>query len=389
MRITINSVNLALFTKRYVHPKLWDVDAKKCKGKSSESMEINNYLDSYKNNVYNKYTDLLKSYEEVTPELLRDAILCVNSAKARTLCSIWEEHVEELRLLIGKESSYANFQKYRAALKYMVEFLQKDYKTKDIPIKYVDRNMVQKFEMFLKIRKNLCHNTTMKYLQNFKRIVLIALKNGWLVVNPFIDFKLGLREVDSTYLTEAEMQKIMSLDIQIDRLDLVRDLFVFSCFSGLAYSDLYKLKRSEIELNPDGTLWIKTRRQKTKVKAQIPLLEVPKLIIEKYVDLETLKAEDKILPVLSNQKLNAYLKEIQTLSGLEKNLTFHVARHTFATTVTMMHGVPIESVSRMLGHTNIKTTQHYARIVDAKIGSDMALLAGKLGGRYIMATANA
>ena len=249
--------------------------------------------------------------------------------------------------------------------------------------------MVVKFEVFLRTKKLCNYNTTIKYLQNFKRIVMIGFKNGWLKINPFADFKLTLREVDRPYLTEKELQNIMDLEIMIPRLELVRDLFVFSCFSGLAYADLFKLKASEIECDPKGVLWIRTRRQKTKVKAQIPLLNVPTFIIEKYTDLSILKAEEKVLPVISNQKLNAYLKEIQTLTGLEKSLTFHVAMHTFATTVTMMNGVPIESVSRMLGHKDIKSTQHYARIVDTKIGNDMTDLALKMGTRLSFPKATA
>jgi integrase len=229
------------------------------------------------------------------------------------------------------------------------------------------------------------YNTTIKYLQNFKRVFLIGVKNGWVQSDPFAGFKLNLEETDRTYLTEDELQNIMGLEILIPRLELVRDIFIFSCFSGLAYSDIFKLKGSELERDPNGTLWVKTRRQKTKVKSQIPLLNVPKAIIEKYCDLSILTAESKVLPVFSNQKLNAYLKEIQMMARLEKNLTFHVARHTFATTVTMTNGVPIESVAKMMGHKNIKTTQHYARIVDSKINNDMIDLANRIGTKFSFA----
>ena len=381
MRITINGQSLAMFTKRNVHPDVWDGKLGMCKGKTSEALEVNRYMEAFKANAYNKYADLNALYDQATPELLRDAILCVNTSKSKTLFTVWEDHTHDLKLLIGKETSYANYQKYCTALKWMKQFLMEEYRVHDVPIKLINRQMVVKFEVFLRTKKLCNYNTTIKYLQNFKRIVMIGFKNGWLKINPFADFKLTLREVDRPYLTEKELQNIMDLEIMIPRLELVRDLFVFSCFSGLAYADLFKLKASEIECDPKGVLWIRTRRQKTKVKAQIPLLNVPTFIIEKYTDLSILKAEEKVLPVISNQKLNAYLKEIQTLIGLEKSLTFHVARHTFATTVTMMNGVPIESVSRMLGHKDIKSTQHYARIVDTKIGNDMTDLALKMGTR--------
>jgi len=389
MRITINGKRLALFTKRTIKPELWDVSKGMCRGKTQQARDINNFIEAFRTKVFNKHTELMSSYEEVTPELLRDSILCINTAKSRSLCSIWEEHIADLKRMIGKETSYANYQKYSTALRYMKEFLLSEYQMKDVPIKLLNRQMVVKFELFLRTNKFCNFNTTTKYLQNFKRILMIAFRNGWLKVNPFADFKLTLREVDRPYLTEDELKNVMELEILMPRLELVRDLFVFSCFSGLAYSDLFKLKGSEIERDPKGILWIKTRRQKTKVKAQIPLLHIPTFIIEKYCDLSILKAEQKVLPVLSNQKLNSYLKEIQTLARNEKTFTFHMARHTFATTVTMMNGVPIESVARMLGHKNIKTTQHYARIVDTKIGNDMMDLAQKLGNRFIMPTSPA
>ncbi len=381
MRITINGKSLTIFTKRNVVPELWEAKQGLCRGKTNAAVEVNRYLEDFKAHTYHKYAELNTMYDHCTPELLRDAILSINTSKARTLCIIWDEHVEDLRLMIGKETSYGNYHKYRTALKYMRQFLIEELKVPDVPIKVVNRQMVSKFEMFLRTKKNCCHNTTMKYLQNFKRIVRIGIQNGWLRNNPFVDFKLSLREVDRPYLNESELQSIMDLEVLMPRLELVRDLFVFACFSGLSYADLFKLKKAELEEDHHGVLWIKTRRQKTKARSQVPLLHVPKFIIEKYSDLSILKAEDKVLPVLSNQKLNAYLKEIQTLARIEKLLTFHVARHTFATTVTMLNGVPIESIAKMLGHKNIRTTQHYARIVDAKIGNDMNELASKIGSR--------
>ncbi|OIP02437.1 MAG: hypothetical protein AUJ98_01420 [Bacteroidetes bacterium CG2_30_33_31] len=382
LRITMNARFVTLSIKRSIKPDNWDQHLGRCRGRTVEATEINNYIEAFRGKVLNKYTELISIYEQVTPELLRDTVFCINSAKSKTICDIWEDHVLDLKKLIDKGSSYTLYQKFNTALRYFKDFLQQDYRMKDISVKLIDRVLVVKFEIYLRTNKLLSYNTTIKYLQNFKTVVIIAMKNGWLKVNPFIDFKLTLHEVDRPYLSENEIQKLLMFDMKIQRLELVRDLFIFSCFSGLAYSDLFKLKRSEIETDANVTLWIKTRRQKTKIRTQIPLLEIPRMILEKYTDLSKLKAEDKVLPVLSNQKLNAYLKEILTISGIEKTLTFHVARHTFATTVTMMNGVPIESVSRMLGHTNIKTTQHYARIVDAKIGNDIMLLAQKLNGRY-------
>ena len=189
-----------------------------------------------------------------------------------------------------------------------------------------------------------------------------------------------MKEVDRPYLNEEELQKLMEFTSPFDRLNRVRDFFIFSCFTGLAYADVKKLKRSEIEVNEAG-YWIKTKRQKTGGRANIPLLDVPIKIIHKYVNIDMLQDNDPILPILSNQKMNAYIKEIADLCGITKILSYHVARHTFATTVTLTNGVPIESVSKMLGHKNINSTQHYARIVDKKVGDDMHLLSKKIENR--------
>jgi integrase len=200
------------------------------------------------------------------------------------------------------------------------------------------------------------------------------------VKDPFNGINLTLKEVDRPYLSFEELQRLIEFNSVFDRLNRVRDFFVFSCYTGLAYIDVKKLKRAEIEGNDEMGFWIRTRRQKTGGRANIPLLDIPMSIIRNYCQLELLDAEDSILPILSNQKMNAYLKELADLCNIQKQLSYHVARHTFATTITMMNGVPIETVSKMLGHKNIHSTQHYARIVDKKVGDDMKLLAAKLNG---------
>jgi integrase len=212
-------------------------------------------------------------------------------------------------------------------------------------------------------------------MQFFKRIIIIAKNNGWILADPFANYKIRISKVDRGYLSQEELDLLICKKFTIKRLEQVRDIFVFSCYTGLAYIDVKNLRESHIRTSFDGNLWIMTKRQKTNVNANIPLLDVPKLILDKYKN--TLPNE-AVLPVPSNQKLNSYLKEIADACGINKNLTFHLARHTFATTTTLAKGVPIESVSKMLGHTNIKTTQIYARITDGKLSHDMATLAKKI-----------
>ena len=214
-------------------------------------------------------------------------------------------------------------------------------------------------------------------MQFFKRIILIARNNGILVGDPFANYKIRLEKVDRGYLTEDEIKIILKKKMVSERLEQVRDVFIFSCFSGLAYVDVANLKEDNIRKSFDGNLWIITKRQKTNTDVNVPLLDIPKMILEKY---KGKLPNGKVLPIISNQKLNAYLKEIADVCGIKKNLTFHLARHTFATTTTLAKGVPIETVSKMLGHTNIETTQIYARITNNKISNDMQGLDKKFVG---------
>jgi integrase len=204
------------------------------------------------------------------------------------------------------------------------------------------------------------------------------LANDWLEKNPFANYKAKVKEVERVYLTDDEIQTIIEKDLKNDRLSLVRDIFLFSCFTGLAYIDVKNLTKSHISLGIDGEKWIFTHRQKTESASKIPILPVTQIIIDKYENHPQANGNDRLLPILSNQKMNAYLKEIAGVCEIDKELTFHIARHTFATTVTLTNGVPIESVSKMLGHKNLRTTQHYAKVLDRKVSEDMKILKDKL-----------
>jgi site-specific recombinase XerD len=387
LRININGERAALQVKRYLKPEEWDATRYVMKGRSNEARIFNDYLEAVRIKAHKKYNELLSLTDDVTPQMLRDAILGVNTAKARTVIDIWEDHVNGLQKLIGKENTYATYQKYNTAKNHFKKFLQKYYRVNDISIKAIDYHLIQQYNMYLKTEMGCNYNTATKFLQNLKRITCISIRNGWLIKDPFVGISLSMKEVDRPYLTQEEIQKLIDFNSTIDRLNKVRDFFIFSCYTGLAYIDVKKLKKAEVEGNDELGYWIRTRRKKTGGRANIPLLELPMSIIYNYCQLELLQPEDPILPILSNQKMNAYLKELADLCGIHKQLSYHVARHTFATTVTMMNGVPIESVSKMLGHKNINSTQHYARIVDQKVGDDMKLLAAKLKGNRNIAFA--
>ena len=384
LRININGSRVTMALKRHLDPQHWDSGRSQMKGRGDQARLFNDYLDSIRVRAHKKYNELLTAKEEVLASDLRDAILGIQTAKSRNLIETWQEHVNGLKQLIGKESSYATYQKYNTAKNHMKVFLRKTYKAEDVSIKSVDHYMISRYAHYLKTEMACSYNTATRFLQNLKRITTLAMRHGWLAKDPFAGVNLSLKEVDRPYLTEAELNKLMEFQSPFERLNKVRDFFVFSCFTGLAYIDVKQLRRCEIEHN-EGNYWIRTRRQKTRARANIPLLNIPMEIIRKYSILEALQPEDLVLPMPSNQKINAYLKELADLCGISKSLSFHIARHTFATTVTMMNGVPIETVSKMLGHKNITSTQHYARIVDQKVGEDMQLLSQRLGTRLTLA----
>lgn len=378
LRITIKGRSVAMRTKRFVAINDWDQSKSKSIAKSQEANSLNLYLDALRAKVYNKYTELLLVHDEVIPELLRDSIMGVNSEAPKMLLELWEENNIEMKKLIGTDFVYSTWLKYDTCKRYMAEFLKLEYKLKDISMKSLTRAHILKFESFLKTNKKCSENTTKKYLQYLKKIVINSFKNGWIRVDPFADISLSIKPIERQYLTQDEINRILKTDFRNERLNFVKDMFIFSCYTGLAYVDVLQLKKSELELDKNNTYWIRFKRQKTGSKSHVPLLAIPNAILHKYCKVEDLLANETIFNIISNQKINAYLKEIADVCRIEKCLTFHMARHTFATTITISNGVPIETVSKMLGHKDLRSTQHYAKIVDEKVGKDMYALSQKL-----------
>lgn len=373
-RITIDGKEARFSMKTDVNPTLWDIKSGKMIGRGVKANETNALIDNTKSVLNRIYHQELERMQTVTAEKVKNIFLGINT-KQQTLIELFKKHNADVKSLIGINKSKATYQKYEVTLKHISNFIRDKYNLSDIAFAEINHSFITDFETYLLVDCKCNSNTTAKFMQFFKRIILIARNNGWLTFDPFANYKIRLSKVDRGYLTKEELECIVSKKIDIKRLEYVRDIFVFSCFTGLAYIDVYNLKEDNIRTSFDGELWIMTKRQKTDVNSNIPLLDVPKMILEKY---KGKLPEGKILPISSNQKMNAYLKEIADICDIKKNLTFHLARHTFATTITLAQGVPIETVSKMLGHTNIKTTQIYARITDSKISHDMNKLSDKL-----------
>ncbi|MCF0075706.1 site-specific integrase [Dyadobacter sp. CY261] len=289
--------------------------------------------------------------------------------------------------LIGIDYAYATFQRYQTSLQRTENFLKWKFKVPDVHLADLNYQFISDFEFYLKTVCSCGHNSTMKYLSNFKKIVLICVKNDWLHKDPFFAYRMPKIGVDRVALSAEELLTIIKKKFITERLRLVRDIFVFSCYTGLAYVDVQKLRRSEIIIGIDGGQWLQIKRQKTESRSSIPLLPEAITILNKYENHPQCASTSRLLPVLSNQKMNAYLKEIADVCGIEKNIMFHLARHTFATTVTLSNGVPIESVSKMLGHRDLRTTQLYAKVIDSKISEGMKRLKDSLTDKLGQSTA--
>ncbi len=378
MRITINGKVAEISTKRHCSPLNWNVTAGRQAGKSDAAKMFNSYLDTLQQKVFEAKRTLIEIDHEVSVDAIKDVILGKERTSKHMLMEIFQHHNDQLSELVGKGYADSTLTKYKSSLKHMHSFLKWKYSIEDIEINKINFEFITEYEFWLKSRRNCSHNTTMKYLGNLKKIIIRCIKNDWLKKDPFLGFSLAKKEVNRVALTDYELKTLMAKKLTIERLSLVRDIFIFSCYSGLAYGEVQKLKRSEIAIGIDGEKWIFAKRKKTDVLSRIPLLPIATMILKRYSEHPKSIAHGTALPTLSNQKMNAYLKEIGDICGITKKLTFHLARHTFATTIALGNGVPIETISKMLGHRSLKPTQHYAKILDRKISDDMNILRKKL-----------
>ncbi len=372
-RITIGGHRLEISTKRYVDISKWSTEAGKMKGNSEDARALNVYLDILKSKVYDYQKEILHEKLLLNVENMRNKILGT-TAKARMLVAIFQDHNNRVEALLGDEFAPGTLDRYKTSLKHTIAFMQWKFNISDIDIKRIDHAFITDYDFYLRSVRKCANNTAVKYIKNFGKIIRICLANDWLSKNPFVNYKAKVKEVERAFLVQEEIELISSKHFSTERLNLVKDIFLFSCYTGLAYIDVKKLTKNNISIGIDGEKWIYTNRQKTDTRSNIPLLPFASGIIAKYKDHPQCLNEGKLLPILSNQKMNCYLKEIADVCGITKELTYHIARHTFATTVTLTNGVSIESVSKMLGHKSIKTTQHYAKILDRKVSDDMKQL---------------
>ena len=380
VRITVDGKRVDLSIRRKVALDRWDESRGTAKGNRPDVKTLNAYLEQVRNKLYDCQQQLERERKLVTAESIKSRYLGQDE-RGKTLKEIIEYHNEEMK----DELAWGTQKNYHTTQRYVYEFLQKKLKTSDVYLDELNYKFIKDFEKYIKNRtpdghqKPCTQNGAMKHVERLRKMVNLAIKEEWLTKDPFIKFKLKFEKKERGFLTQDELQKIEQKHFPIERLDQTRDIFIFSCYTGLSYAEVYDLTTDHIVTGLDGKLWIQGRRRKSKEWFKVPLLPQAKAIVEKYRNHPLAQANGKVLPVYTNQKTNAYLKEIAILCEVEKNLTYHLARHTFATTVTLTNGVPIESVSKMLGHTSLRTTQIYAKVVEKKLSEDMGRLEERLG----------
>lgn len=370
VRITVQGKSVEINTGQKCY--LWDWEQKSHRVIGRNAKEINRLLDDIHCRLSRIYYQQTLYGEETSAQKIRDAFTGADK-KRHYLLSLFEIHNESVRKQVGISKSATTYRKYETTRKHLMGYLQCKG-LEDIPIGEIRHTFICEFEAYLRVTAHCAHNTTAKFMQFFKRIILLALHNGYITKNPFAAYQIKLHKVDRNYLTKEELKLVVEKPFDIKRLDLIRDLFVFSAYTGLSYIDLKSLTKHHLYIAQDGNLWLRINRHKSEETANVRLFDIPRQLIAKYEKPDS----DYLFHVPSNQKVNAYLKEIADVCGIHKNLTFHVARHTMATTICLANGMPIESLAKVLGHSNVKTTQLYAKVIDEKLCDDLAELQKKL-----------
>jgi site-specific recombinase XerD len=378
-RITVNGKRTNISLKRKVPVSDWDAHKGRAKGTNQNTRKLNNYLEASNSSLFKCYQDLKAERKLITSEAIKARYLGEDEQN-HSLKDIIAYHKEDMegKLKWGTQKNYYTTQKY------LSKFLLKSYRTTDMYLRELDYNFIIKFEKYLRghipedHQKPMGNNTVMKHIETLRKLVNLSFKLGWIERDPFVSFKAQFIKTERGFLSVEELKAVEAKQFTIERLQLVKDLFVFSCYTSLSYIDVINLTESNITIGIDGKLWLRYKREKTSKPIRIPLLPKALDIIESYKRIKKPKnQENTLFPKISNQKLNAYLKEIADLCGIKKNLTFHIARHTFATTVMLSNGVPIETVSKLLGHSKLSTTQIYARVVESKISEDIQNLVSR------------
>ena len=372
MRITVNGTRVENNIRKSIDPALWSQAKETARGKSRRACDLNTYIEEARIKLYQIFCELEQQNRPVTAHLLQELFFGQEKPEeVRTLLGTMQEHNDQCRALVGTDYALMTVRRYESCRRYLAELIRQRYGKEDLPLTEVNGELVRAFAFYLKTEKGCQQNTVIRYMKCLKKITNLACANDWMAKDPFLGIRFHEKEVVREFLTMDELQTIYHKEFPLERLTLVRDVFIFAAFTGLAFIDVQQLAPEHIVRDNNGNLWIRKPRQKTKNMCNIPLLDIPQEILRKYADHPTCRKKGVLLPVPCNQKMNSYLKEIADICMIRKNLTTHCARHSYATSVCLANGVSLENVAKMLGHSNIKMTQHYARVLDSSILRDM------------------
>lgn len=376
-RLSIGKFSETIFSAKMTVPAdLWA--SGRATGKSHTANEINRQLDEVRASAISHYRELSAVRVNVTADEVKNLLLGMASGQ-ETLLSYFRTHNENFDKRIGVNRKAGSEKGYWIALNHLTKFLKEKYKLSDIPFSALDRSFIDKFDLYLKIDRRLAPGTIVLYTTRLGTIIGEAITEGIITKNPFAGYEPEYPQRQQKYLTRNELNKLMTTQFTKPRHYLIRDLFLFSCYTGIPYCDMCKLTDGDVSVAEDDVVWIKTFREKTGMEYEIPLLELPLQILERY---RGTASDGRLLPMFPNNELNRELKNIAKVCGISRRLTWHCGRHTYATEITLSQGVPIETVSRMLGHNQIKTTQIYAKITNDKIDEDMKALEKRIAGKF-------
>ena len=374
MRLTINGERADASIKRFIEPHAWNSAKGKANEKCRGGKDLNLYLDAISANILRIQRDFELDKKEVSAQIILNRYLGKEQSDRHTLMEVFRAHNEKCRALSGISLAPGTVIRYETSLRLTEAFLRTTYKKEDCYLDEITHQFVEDYDFYLRTVRRCCHNTTTKYLLNFKKIIRIALSKGWMKKDPFAQVHFHFEPVEREFLEKQELKVLLNKEITITRLAQVRDIFCFCCLTGLAFMDVQQLKPEHLVADIHGKIWIRKARQKTKNMCNIPLLDEAQKIIDRYRDHPYCQTHGVLLPVCSNQKMNSYLKELADICGIRKNLSTHCARHTFAT-LTLASGATIDNVAKMLGHANVNMTRRYAKVLDSSIMRDMEVVA--------------
>lgn len=380
-RISIDGKNTAFSTGLDVMPADWDASSGKVISKSSESLSVNKQIENYKMEVEKHYRNMLENKGFVTAEILKNSLRGIGTHQ-NTVMQEFSTFLEDKKKGIGIKNAENTYIQYCKGYRHFKNFLKAKLGVDDIPFGKMNIAFIEDFVYYLKVDLQLSAWSVHSFIAPLRTTVKRGFNKGLLRQDPFFDFTQEKIIEHRRYLSGEELERLMKTDFKRSSTNFIRDMFLFSCFTGLAYSDLKDLKYNNIQVNEDSSQWIILNRRKTGTASYIPLLDIPLHILNKYKNTKFAGIDGRVFKIKTKENINIQIKKIAQVAEIDKHLTFHMSRHSFATSVCLTNGIPIETLSQMMGHKSVKTTQIYAKVTRTKLNEDMTKLERRIAGKY-------